>query len=210
MQKSLNPFYRIFIYSVISFWKVVFSRDFADQVYQVSQGGAVVSDAIDNETPETAEEKAETPEPTPEPAKVEEPKDEPKEEPKEEPQGIDGMYLLSLFQKSGRLVDFLQEDITEASNEDLGEALRVVHEGCSEVLKEYFIIESVYPAEDGDQVTVDANYDPTTIRLSGNVQGKPPFTGELIHHGWKVKDFNLPQRMDSHNLTILAPAEVEI
>ena len=47
-------------------------------------------------------------------------------------------FFLSLFQKQGRLVDFLQQDIASFSNAEVGEAARVVHAGAPK----YWVITS--------------------------------------------------------------------
>jgi len=61
------------------------------------------------------------------------------------------------------------------------------------------------------QVTVAANFDPSLIRLTGNVQGSPPFRGALRHKGWRVTAVHLPVIPGSREeTTVLAPAEVEI
>ncbi|MGK0288962.1 MAG: hypothetical protein ACI86H_000383, partial [bacterium] len=123
---------------------------------------------------------------------------------------VDGVYLLSLLQKNGQLVDFLKQDIVGFSNEEVGEAARVIHDGCSSVLKNYFSIESIRSEEEGEQVKIDVGFDTKEIQLTGNIQGKPPFQGELLHHGWKVVEVTLPQRTDDEELKIIAPAEVEV
>jgi hypothetical protein len=41
------------------------------------------------------------------------------------------LVLLGLLQKEGRLVDFLQEEITAYSDQEIGAAARVVHEAAS-------------------------------------------------------------------------------
>src|SRR4051812_45882142 len=45
------------------------------------------------------------------------------------------LQLLALLQREGRFVDFLQENVTGFSDQDVGAAARVVHEGCRKALK---------------------------------------------------------------------------
>jgi hypothetical protein len=53
--------------------------------------------------------------------------------------------------------------------------------------------------------------DPVAIRLTGNVQGSPPFRGVLKHHGWRVEAVHLPALLGARDeSSVLAPAEVEI
>ncbi len=56
------------------------------------------------------------------------------------------LQLLSLLQREGRLIDFTRENLANYSDADIGAAARVVHEGCSKVLREHFTIEPVRPA----------------------------------------------------------------
>ncbi len=222
MQKSLNAFYRIFIYSIVCFWKIVFSRKFADRVYQVAlelkaEKLAKSEQAVTEEGKETAtssseegHDSADSQTATQDHAEQATVIHEKKEPPVVEEELTDGMYLLSLFQKSGRLIDFLQQDVTSFSNAEIGEAARVVHDGCAQVLKEYFTIDPIRTEEEGSRVKIDKEFDPALIRLSGNVQSNPPFQGELIHHGWQVTKHQLPKLTASHKRNILAPAEIEI
>ena len=50
------------------------------------------------------------------------------------------LQLLGLLQQEGRLVDFLQEDVTGFSDTDVGAAARVVHQGCRKALTDHFRI----------------------------------------------------------------------
>src|SRR5580704_17185900 len=47
------------------------------------------------------------------------------------------LQLLSLLQREGRLVDFLQQEIASFPDADVGAAARVVHEGCRKALGAY-------------------------------------------------------------------------
>ena len=57
---------------------------------------------------------------------------------------------------------------------------------------------------------VPAHFDPSAIRLTGNVTGQPPFRGILQHHGWRVKNYTLPPLPEGQDQFVLAPAEVEL
>ncbi|HHH28204.1 MAG TPA: DUF2760 domain-containing protein [Polyangiaceae bacterium] len=120
------------------------------------------------------------------------------------------LQLLGLLQREGRFVDFLREDLADASDEDIGAAARVVHEGCTKAIDEHFTIESIHDGEEGEVVTVDEGYDPKLIRLTGNVVGEPPYEGELTHRGWRVSEVRLPKMSEQHDPSVVAPAEVEL
>lgn len=120
------------------------------------------------------------------------------------------LQLLGLLQQEGRLLDFLQEDVGAYTDADIGAAARVVHEGCGKVLREYLEIEPISDREEGVQMTLDAGFDAAAIRLTGNVVGRPPFTGTLVHRGWRATGVKLPKLANGHDARVLAPAEVEL
>jgi len=121
-----------------------------------------------------------------------------------------GLQLLGLLQKEGRFIDFLEEDVGTYSDAEVGAAARVVHEGCKQTLGQYFTIEAVRTEAEGSRVTLAEGFDASAVRLAGNVVGQAPFTGNLVHRGWRVTETRLPQVAAGHDLTILAPAEVEL
>jgi hypothetical protein len=118
--------------------------------------------------------------------------------------------FLALLQEKGRLVDFLMEDITPYDDAQVGAAARVIHQGCTEVLRENFKITAVSEVEEGSQVTVPAGYAAADYRFIGKLGGNPPFTGKLIHKGWKTEYVKLPRTTTTDRLPAIAPAEVEI
>jgi|SRR5581483_4360653 len=119
------------------------------------------------------------------------------------------LRLLSVLQEEGRLVDFLEEDIAPYGDEQVGAAVRGIHDTCRRALHERVTLEPIVAGGEGSDVTIDGNFDPAAIRLTGNVGGTPPFRGVLRHAGWRVTRVALPARrgQDPH---VVAPAEVEI
>jgi hypothetical protein len=120
------------------------------------------------------------------------------------------LLLLGLFQREGRLVDFLHEDIQQYSDQEVGAAARVVHHGCQRVLRDYLTLAPVREEAEGSRVTLQPGFDAAAVRPTGQVLGAPPFTGTLRHRGWRVIDTRLPQLTSTHDLRILAAAEVEL
>ena len=118
--------------------------------------------------------------------------------------------MLAALQREGRLIDFLQEDLGADEDSQIGAAVRSIHTGCREILKEHMDIKPVFEEKEGSSVTIPAGFDTTAIRLTGNVSGNPPFRGTLRHRGWKVERIQLPQSQGQKDRRILAPAEVEI
>ena len=120
------------------------------------------------------------------------------------------MQLLGLLQKEARFIDFIKEDVSAYSDADIGVAARVVHEGCNKVINEYFTLETVRADQEGSKVTLVKGFDASEVRLTGNIVGQAPFTGNLIHKGWKVTNIRLPKLTAGHNANIVAAAEVEL
>ncbi len=126
------------------------------------------------------------------------------------PRHTSALRLLSILQQEGRLIDFLEEDIAPYSDAQVGAAVRSIHSGCRKTLHEHMSIDRIFAAEDGSEVEIDEGYDPATVRLTGNVHGKPPFRGILQHGGWRAADVELPEATAGLDPGVLAPAEVEI
>jgi len=120
------------------------------------------------------------------------------------------VQLLALFQREGRLVDFLREDIQPYDDSQIGAAVREIHKECRQVLAEHLTLEPVLNGQEGDEVTVPQGFDPSAIRLTGNVSGEPPFRGALRHAGWRATQVKLPAQPVGQDPKIVAPAEVEI
>lgn len=120
------------------------------------------------------------------------------------------LLLLTLLQRDGRLIDFLHEDVAGFPDADVGAAARVVHAGCKKALNQYFTFKPVRSESEGASITVEKGFDPSQIRLAGNVSGEPPFKGKLAHQGWKATEVRLPERPPSIDARVVAPAEVEI
>lgn len=122
----------------------------------------------------------------------------------------EGLRALTLLQSEARLVDFLMEDIQAASDAQIGQAVREVHRKAREALLMHAKPEEILPGTEGDTVTVPAGFDPSKIRVVGNVVGNPPFTGTLQHPGWRVKELKLATPPASADEFVLQPAEVQI
>ena len=60
--------------------------------------------------------------------------------------------MLALLQRDGRLIDFLTEDITLYPDEQLGAAVRTIHETCRQVLERYLKLEPILNSEEEQPV----------------------------------------------------------
>ncbi len=131
-------------------------------------------------------------------------------EPPKRPDYASALHLLSILQRDGRFVDFIEEDVASFSDADVGAAARVVHDGVRKSMRQYFKLAPVRTESEGASIQVGEDYDPVQIRLTGNVTGKLPVRGQLAHHGWRVAEVKLPTLPEGQDLTVIAPAEVEV
>lgn len=165
-------------------WRILFNREFAAGVLGLERGELVPPAPAAIEPPRPAALKETLPD--------------------------SALQLLALLQQEGRFVDFLEENVTAYSDAEIGGAARVVHEGCRKVIREYLQIEPVRAENEGARLTLPSGFDATAVRLTGNVVGQPPFSGTLMHRGWRVAEIRLPRIGEGHDVRVLAPAEVEL
>ena len=97
-----------------------------------------------------------------------------------------------------------------ASAAQLGAAVRSVHENSRQVLERYVKLEPVIASDEDQPVTLQAGFDPASIKVIGNTTGKPPLRGLLRHRGWRATEVNLPFLPEGARRSVVAPAEVEI
>jgi hypothetical protein len=120
------------------------------------------------------------------------------------------LHLLSVLQREGRLLDFFSEKLEGYDDAQIGAAVRGIHESCQKALKKYLRLKTVLTSEEGAEVTVEPGFDPSAIKLVGNVTGEPPFRGILRHQGWRAEKVELPVLSGGQTPSIISPAEVEI
>jgi Domain of unknown function (DUF2760) len=126
------------------------------------------------------------------------------------PTSVPALQLLSLLQREGRFVDFLEQDIASFPDADVGAAARIVHDGCRKALRSHATIEPVRSEDEGASVLLAAGFAPDEVKLTGSVGGQPPYAGVLRHRGWRATRLDLPQVVGEHDAHVLAPAEVEL
>jgi hypothetical protein len=125
------------------------------------------------------------------------------------------LQLLALLQRDARLLDFLMEDVSPYSDEQVGAAVRNIHESSRATLQRYLSLQPVIDGVEGAVTQLSAagalKNDPGAIKLLGNVPADgAPKAGVLRHKGWKVEKIELPAYPAKANLKILAPAEIEV
>ena len=192
MSESAGPgFFARFFLAFSFFFRFIFNREFAGAVMRI---GKSESPAVTVQEPAvTAKPESQATPPTL------------KETPPDS-----ALQLLGLLQQEGRFIDFIEEEVTQFSDADIGAAVRVVHDGCRRALRDHMITEPVRSEQEGARITLPAGFDASAIRVTGNVTGKPPFNGTLIHRGWRVKKVTLPKLTEGHDVKVLAPAEIEL
>ncbi|OJT23069.1 hypothetical protein BO221_19485 [Archangium sp. Cb G35] len=199
-QPSLSFFARFWL-AFVCFWRIWFDQAFAQAVLPVRE--ADKAGQLPAGTP--------TELPAGQPAQEKAPeKKEPVAALPPEREHAPALQFLSMLQREGRLIDFLQEDVAAFPDADVGAAARIVHEGCRKVLRQYLTLEPVLPQSEGDRVDVPAGFDAQRIRLTGNVAGQPPYNGALKHHGWVTTAVKFPSTSPAMDPRVLSPAEVEL
>lgn len=120
------------------------------------------------------------------------------------------LQLLGLLQQEGRFLDFVSEDVSKYSDAEIGAAARVVHEGCAKLIKQHFNVEPIRSEKENSRVTLQKGFNASENRVTGNIVGRPPFSGTLLHRGWRVVKVDLPRLAPGHDVQVLAPAEIEL
>jgi Domain of unknown function (DUF2760) len=167
----------------VAFFRVLFDGLFAGKVLSLTSGAEA--------------------EPTPKPAEPPAPK-------LREAPVDSALQLLGLLQREGRLIDFLQEDVSRYSDAEVGAAARVVHDSVHKALLAHVKLERIRAEHEGSRVTLPKGFSASEVRLTGNVVGDAPFSGTLNHAGWRAASIELPKLSLGHDVSILAPAEVEL
>jgi hypothetical protein len=180
----------------LCFFRVLFDGAFAGRAWAVRDEAAAEEPRGETARP-GAEQANPVAKPAPQPAAPAAPSLDP------------ALQLLGLLQREGRLIDFLQQDVTAFSDAEIGAAARVVHDGCRKALGSHAQIEPVRQEREGGAITLD-EFEPSAVKLVGNVGGARPFRGTLRHRGWRVESLKLPARVEGHDARVLAPAEVEL
>jgi len=120
------------------------------------------------------------------------------------------LRLLAALQQEARLVDFLMEDISAAGDAQVGQAVRDIHAKARAVLTQHLDLGPVLKQSEGEPATVERGFDPSAVRVLGNVTGEPPFTGSVQHPGWRVTAIRLSPPPAGQDGFVLQPAEVQI
>jgi hypothetical protein len=120
------------------------------------------------------------------------------------------VQILGILQRDSRLIDFLMEDISAYSDEQVGAAVRSLHGQSRDSLNRYLRLVPVIDGVEGSFTKLDSS-DPASVKLLGNVpvSGKAP-GGLLRHKGWRAEKIDLPPIVSLASASIIAPAEIEV
>jgi hypothetical protein len=117
------------------------------------------------------------------------------------------VQMLSVLQRDARLVDFLMEDISAYSDEQVGAAVRDVQLQSRQTLERYLKLQPVIDGVEGD-FTKTEGLAAASVKLVGNVPPSGKAAGGVLRHkGWKAEKVDLPTLPPGN---ILAPAEIEV
>ena len=117
------------------------------------------------------------------------------------------VQILSVLQRDARLVDFLMEDISAYSDEQVGAAVRDVQLQSRQTLERYLKLQPVIDGVEGDFTKTDG-LAAASIKLVGNVPPSGKASGGVLRHkGWKAEKVDLPTLPPGN---VLAPAEIEV
>lgn len=119
------------------------------------------------------------------------------------------LQLLGILQRDSRLLDFLMEDISSYSDDQIGAAVRELHDQCRDSLGRYVTLQPVIDGVEGTYAKAPSA-DASMVKFVGNVPAQPPAGGTLRHKGWKAAKVDLPALPPRQDSSIVAPAEIEV
>ena len=122
------------------------------------------------------------------------------------------LQILHILQRDSRLIDFLMEDITSYEDDQVGSAVRSIHNDCKASLNRHVSLAPVIDGVEGTYQKLDASKapDPNRVKLIGNVPASGKVAGgTLRHRGWTASSVSLPP-LGKQDVTVLAPAELEV
>ena len=118
------------------------------------------------------------------------------------------VQILSILQRDARLVDFLMEDVSAYSDEQVGAAVRDVQAQARQSIERYMRLQPLIDGVEGTFTKVEG-LDPAAAKFIGNVPASGKAAGGTLRHkGWKAESVNLPPLNAPGN--IVAAAEIEI
>ena len=117
--------------------------------------------------------------------------------------------MLAILQRDARLIDFIMDDLAPYSDEQVGAVVRAVHDQARDSLTRYITVRPVIDGVENTYTRVPAG-DPQLVKFIGNVPAGTPQGGTLRHKGWRAAATELPAPNPRQDVSVIAPAEIEI
>lgn len=115
--------------------------------------------------------------------------------------------LLATLQREARLVDLVQEDLSQYSDAQVGAAARPCLQQCSAVLNRVMGLQPLIDAAEGAMVEVPPDASATRVQWLGEGSAS---SGKLVHHGWQAAKVELPTWTgESSDAKIIAAAQIQ-
>ena len=126
------------------------------------------------------------------------------------PTQSEAIALLAALQRESRLVDLVMQPLDGYDDAQIGAAARDVLRDARAALEKTVALRPLRTESEGSTIQTPADADAAQYRLTGAVQGSPPYRGELVHAGWVATKVELPKYVGSaDSARVVAPAEVE-
>lgn len=119
------------------------------------------------------------------------------------------LQVLGILQRDSRIIDFLMEDISAYSDDQIGAAVRAMQSSAHDSLTRYVSLAPVIDGVEGT-FTKPATNDPAFVKYLGNVPAKGATGGTLRHRGWRALSTSLPALNPKQDPSIIFPAEIEV
>jgi hypothetical protein len=119
------------------------------------------------------------------------------------------LQVLGIMQRDARLIDFLMEDIAAYSDDQVGAAVRELHDQCRDSIARYITLTPVIDGVEGTYAKAPGA-DANLVKFVGNVPAQSPPGGTLRHKGWRASKVDLPALAAKQDASVIAPAEIEI
>jgi hypothetical protein len=119
------------------------------------------------------------------------------------------LQMLAIMQRDSRLIDFLMEDVAAYSDDQIGAAVRELHDQCRDSIARYVTLAPVIDGVEGTYAKSPGS-DASLVKFIGNVPAQPPAGGTLRHKGWRATKVDLPAPPARQDASVIAPAEIEI
>lgn len=133
----------------------------------------------------------------------------PAEKPRPMPAALrsDAIALLATLQREARLVDLVQENLSQYSDAQIGAAARPCLQQCATTLNRLLGLRAIESANEGEAITVPPSASPARFVWIGEGSST---TGKLVHHGWEATHVDLPQWTGTEaDAKVIAPVQVK-